>query len=116
MMKPPDFQYNMILINKEGKQVQFPFYTINKEFYERLKDHIILGVLKVNIKTKEIESIENTPQLNPNSGYYANDILKTGEKIWRYLELYKFEDLIQSSSLYHSRIDTFKDNLEGVSP
>lgn len=113
-MKLPEFRYVMILINKESKIEQYPYYVINDEFYEKLKTHLILGVLKV--KDKQIISIEQTPTLNINSGYTPPKTFEPFDKIWRYMEYFKFEDLIKSSTLYMCRLDRFQDNLEGISP
>jgi hypothetical protein len=33
--------------------------------------------------------------------------------MWRYLDLWKFEDMLTTRSIYFSRADTFKDSLEG---
>lgn len=35
------------------------------------------------------------------------------QKLWRYMDYYKFESLIESRALYFSRIDNFSDKFEG---
>lgn len=115
-MKPPEDHSVMLMINKDSQLSQYPFYTLNRDIYQRLTDHIILGVLTVNTSSKIIKAIEHTPTLNPYSGYYSNEKISESTKLWRFIELYKFKDLIEKSALYHTRIDKFKDNLEGISP
>jgi hypothetical protein len=113
-MQLPNFYYVMVLINKDNELVQYPYYVINDEFYEKLKTHIILYVIKV--VDKKIKSYEKTPIKNINSGYIPPRKFEPDDKIWRYMDFYKFEDLVQTSALYMSRIDMFPDNLEGISP
>lgn len=109
-MKLPDFRYVMILVNKENQLIQYPYYTLNNEFYEKLQTHIILGVLK--IRGEQILAVEHTPTLNINSASIPRQSFKSTDKIWRYIDFYKFKDLIESSSLYMSNLTSFKDNLE----
>ena len=39
---------------------------------------------------------------------------KPNTKIWRYMDLYKFEDLLKTRTLYCTQIDRFGDQLEGT--
>ena len=39
--------------------------------------------------------------------------LRLSEQLWRYMDFWKFEDLLQTSSLYFSRPDKFVDPFEG---
>ena len=37
-------------------------------------------------------------------------------KLWRFINLQKFEDVIITKSIFYARLDMFKDKLEGISP
>jgi hypothetical protein len=111
----PEFSYCLILIDKDGQLVQHPYYAVGKGVYSKMVNHIVLGALKIETISKNIVSIEQAPPINSLSRYIPLISLTESQKIWRYIELYKFEDLLKTSSLYFTRIDCFKDNLEGIS-
>ena len=110
----PEHHYVMITVDRNSKLNQYPYWTIDGSLYDKLINEAVLGVIKM--KNGVIDSIEQAPPENNNSRYIPRNKLKGEQKIWRYLESYKFEDLIINSSLYLSRLDQFIDNLEGVSP
>ena len=55
--------------------------------------------------------------VGPVSSVYTEDwplqVVPDNETLWRYLEFFKFEDLLKTSSLYFARPDTFDDPFEG---
>lgn len=109
-----DQHYVMITIGQNSKPNMHPYWAIDGSIYEKLRDEVVLGVIKM--KNGVIDSIEHAPTENQYSRYIPPDKLNKQQKVWRYLECYKFEDLIASSTLYLSRLDQFIDNLEGISP
>jgi len=104
----------MLLGNTESQIVQYPYYNLSREFYDKLKGHAVIGV--ITLIGEEIIGIEQAPALTHLSKYSPRQELCETQKLWRYIELFKLEDMLLNSQLYFTRIDRFKDNLEGVSP
>jgi len=51
--------------------------------------------------------------------YKKHDLINTPSQdtiIWKYMDLWKFLDLIDNKKLYLNRVDLFEDNLEGLFP
>ncbi len=113
-----EYRYVMVLINVQGKLLQLPYHVFNTEVFAKLRDHAVLGVYKYDVNKRLIfnDSIERALPYNNYSRYEPLRTLEPTQKIWRYIDLYKFEHLINSSSIYFTRIDRFKDKLEGMSP
>lgn len=112
----PNYYFTMLLVNKNSEVIQLPYYAPSLDVYKKFQDHVILGVIKHDYKTKAVVSIEQTPILNAHAGFIPPETLHDDQKLWRYMHWFKFESLIKSSQLFLSRIDMFEDNLEGVSP
>jgi hypothetical protein len=115
----PNWHKVFLMGNTESKIIQHECLYEGKAAYQKLYDHVILAQITVKGHRKEgdtYKDIENTP-----TGTFVNYLqpreqLLKSNKIWRYLNLFKFEDLIKSQTLYFTRLDQFSDKLEGVSP
>lgn len=115
----PNWYKVFLMGNSDSKIIQHECLYEGKAAYQKLYDHVIFAQITVKGQRKEgntYKDIENTP-----TGTFVNYLqpreqLLISNKIWRYLNLYKFEDLIKSQTLYFTRLDQFQDNLEGVSP
>lgn len=116
MIQNLNTQYNLVSINRNSQSTQTPFFGLTNQIINILRSEIALGVLTIDITTKTINEIENFPLLCRYSKPTSPTILSEDQKVWRYLDFKKFEDLITTSKLHFSRIDQFEDNLEGVSP
>jgi hypothetical protein len=114
----PDFYKVFLFVGTDSQHTQHPCLYEGKGAYEKLKNHVILGqitVLRNGSPSDRANNIENTPivyQVN----VLPQKILSNNQTLWRYMSRTKFEDLIRSRCLYFSRIDCFKDNLEGIAP
>jgi hypothetical protein len=114
MIFKPKFRYVMLLGNTDSQIVQYPYYNLDKEFYDKLLGHAVIGV--ITYEGEKIIGIEQAPVLTHLSRYETRKELSQTQNLWRYVELFKLEDMLLNSKLYLTRIDRFKDNLEGVSP
>lgn len=115
----PDWHKIFILAGTGSKITQHKCLYEGKGAYEKLRDHVIFAQITVrnNVedRTKHTD-IENTPVGTNISSLIPREQLLVSSTLWRYLDHFKFEDLIKSQSLYYSRLDRFEDKLEGVSP
>lgn len=110
----PNWHKIFILGNKEQQLIKHYCLYEGISGYLKTEDHVI--ICQITRKGDKHTGIEDTPTLNP---YYKSTPrvkLSEGQKIWRYMSFYKFLDLINTSNLHFSRIDQFKDKLEGISP
>lgn len=118
--KPPSWEKFFIFGGTDSKITNHSCYYEGKVAYEKLEDHVILAQITIdkddpNKKGDTYKNIENTPIIEKVSPLKTREILSNNKKIWRFINLFKFESLINSQSLYFARIDQFKDNLEGIS-
>lgn len=116
----PDGKHHKVWImgNSKGKIVQKMCLVEGKEGFQNLNDHAIIGQVNVSkVDDKDLMEIEQTPS-GPNVSHSfiepKKKLLNTNI-LWRYMELYKFKDIIENKYLHYSRLDQFSDNLEGVS-
>lgn len=114
MTNKPKFRYVMILMDKNGKIVQYPYSNLNREFYDNLLGHAVAGV--ITYEGDEVIGIEQAPALSHLSRYTPRIELCETQKLWRYIELFQLEDMLFNSKMYLTRINRFKDSLEGMSP
>lgn len=125
---------NMLVISNHGesysKEVPFRVFFLGgrdskitqiSSFYEdeitfrHIQDHVIL--MQAIIFENKITSIEYSPRINDTYFRTSNvKKLETTQKIWRYIDISKLEDLIKTKALFFNRLDRFSDSLEGVSP
>ena len=107
----------LLCIDITGKLIQIPTKILGfKEFSQCIPLVIFGAVINNNGK---IWKIENMPSLlhGDNSGYLKKpNPLSSELKIWRYMEYWKFEDMLKRNSHYLSRLDTFEDKSEGITP
>lgn len=103
--------------NTNNEIVQRKCLIEGKVAYESLKNHAILGQINVlnNDALQKVEKIklEITPISNVLSPIIPKSYVLKNNLLWRYVELYKFEDIITNKRLHYSRLDQFIDNLEG---
>lgn len=112
--RPNWYKTFMLLSTKDKKIVTHECLYEGISSYLKTEDHLIIG--QIHIRDKVHHGIEGTPNQNPYIRSTPRIKLSDGQRIWRYISLNKFEDLINSSKLYFARIDRFNDNLEGISP
>lgn len=118
VVKPNGYKV-FIMGNTKSKIIQHKCLYEGKGAYQKLYDHVILAQITVKEPRKEgdtYKDIENTPTGTRIDFLQPREQLLVSNKLWRFIDLYKFEDLIKSQSLYFSRLDQFSDKLEGVSP
>jgi len=97
-----------------------------KEMYEKLDSSFIIAQVTLHTKDHEkridgtnwdkFRDIELTPIIHDSEEYKPKEVLDNGQKIWRFMSLSKFNDIINHKHLHFSRIDQFDDKLEGMSP
>lgn len=116
----PDLHKVFLLGNRNSQIVQHDCLYEGREAQLKLKDHVILAQITVTTQEKHpndtFKHIENTPVGASFSFRQDPNILLKNSNLQRYLELFKFEDLMRCSTLYFAGLDNFKDNLEGISP
>ncbi len=107
-----------LYIDLEKKRIEKTdsWFNRGRFLYELASKNLIGAEITYDISTKEILGEELTPipfksKVNPTSRIK----LDPTQKIWRYLNVQKLSHLLKSKTLYLSRIDRFKDNLEGIS-
>lgn len=115
----PDFYKTFFLGNTKSEIVKHDCLYEGKEMFHKLKDHVIIGQLTVDKDFSKhgndaYRNFELTPIVETVSPLFPHNYLTGNDKLWRYISFEKFEHLINSKSLYFSRIDQFEDNLEGV--
>jgi hypothetical protein len=118
-IKKPDWYKAFIFAGIDSKITRHECLYEGKGAYEKLRGHVILAQITVknNVENRgQYTDIENTPVGTYRSSLTPRDHLLVSNKLWRYLDYFKFEDLIKNQSLYYSRLDKFEDKLEGVSP
>lgn len=115
----PNWYKVFVLAGTDSKISKHECLYEGKGAYEKLKDHVILSQITVRNHVEnrnQHTDIVNTP-VGTNRNYLTpRNLLLVSNRLWRYLDYFKFEDLIKSGSLYYSRLDRFQDKLEGVSP
>ncbi len=87
--------------------------------YKMLDDHVVIGQVTIHGETHTggtHGNIEHTPIVDRINSLPPHKIMSNDTRIWRYLTFEKFDDLIESQSLYFARLDQFEDNLEGTAP
>ncbi|MBL4862691.1 MAG: hypothetical protein JKY09_06720 [Crocinitomicaceae bacterium] len=105
----------LFCVNTKGEHIQIPYYALGLSAFKKSKGTVILG--NINVKDNgTMGSIENTPKIGPYSGHFPRPIVSNSTKIWRYMKLKRFEELVHDNSLAFSRIDQFDDPLEGIAP
>lgn len=100
---------------RDSKITQFSSFYEDETCYLYMQGRVILA--QIIMFEKKPVSTEYSPILNIN--YSRGQELKKLEnhqKIWRYMNFFKFEDLINSKKLFFNRLDRFEDKLEGISP
>lgn len=118
-IKKPDWHKVFLLGGTDSKITQHECLYEGTGIYEMLKDHVIFAQITVR---KDVENrnshtdIEITPGSKRIDSLTPRNQLMVSNKLWRYLDYFKFEDLIRTQCLYYSRLDKFVDKLEGVSP
>jgi len=124
-VKHPKFRKNFILAGTDSKITTHECLYEGKEMYEKLDRHFIIGQIiqkynsddKINPdQFKDYKNIELTPNINDSTPYKPKEILDNGQKIWRFMSLSKFEDILKFKRVHFARLDQFEDNLEGMSP
>jgi hypothetical protein len=113
-IEKPDWHKVFLFVGKIPGITQHTCLYEGKVAYEKLKDHLILS--QITVKGNTIIGIETTPYSKEISQLVPKETLLRDSKVWRFMSLYKFEDIINLKSLYFARLDQFKDNLEGISP
>lgn len=99
----------------DSKITQFSSFYEDETCYRYMQGRVILA--QIIMFEKKPVSIEYSPQIN--DLYFRsskNATLVESQKVWRYMDLFKLEDIIKNKSLFFNRIDKFKDDLEGISP
>ncbi len=115
----PDWHKVFIMGGTDSKIHQHECLYEGKAGYQMLYNHVIFAQITQRGERKEgdtFRNIENTPTGTFINSLTPRDQLLTSHKLWRYLNFYKFEDLIKSKTLYFTRLDQFSDKLEGISP
>jgi len=115
----PDWYKAFVFAGTDSQITQHKCLYEGKGAYEKLRNHVILAQITVrnNVEDRNQHTdIENTPVGTHISNLTPREDLLVSNRLWRYLDYFKFEDLIKSQSLYFSRLDRFQDKLEGVSP
>lgn len=115
----PNFQKVFLFAGTDSKITQHKCLYEGKAAFEKLKDHVIVAQITIfddGHHGSTYDNIEHTPVARQINSLEINDPLPNDTKIWRYLTMSKFLDLIDSASLYFARIDRFTDNLEGTAP
>lgn len=118
VVKKPKWYKVFLFAGTDSKITKHECLYEGKIAYEKLENHVIICQITVKGKRKEGDThknIELTPISKKINPLKPRKKLLNSNKIWRYLSLSKFEDIINTNSLYFSRIDQFKDKLEGVS-
>lgn len=113
-IKKPNFTKFFLFAGTDSKITQHQCLYEGKAAYQKLEDHVIFG--QITIVDGKHKGIENTPrykEINPLKPKYE---LLNSDKLWRYISLQKFEDLINSHAIFYARLDRFSDKLEGISP
>ena len=108
------FDYNLFCIDNNGQLKDIPYCYIGGDILKATRNYAIIGATKKNRSSGNIEAIENIPPIR--GGLIPREIVQEGQKLWRYIDFWKFESLVNNSMLYFTRIDQFEDNLEGVPP
>jgi hypothetical protein len=104
-----------LLGGTNSKITQFSTFYEDEITYNHIKGKVILAQI-IFFEQKHV-SIENSPILNIKyDGYSKIEKLENSNKVWRYLNFHKLEDLIKTKALYFNRLDRFDDVLEGISP
>jgi hypothetical protein len=115
----PDWHKVFIMAGTDQKIIQHECLYEGRAGYQLLYDHVIFAQITVKGEKNPgdtYKEIENTPTGTFINSLQPRESLLKSNKLWRYLNLYKFEDLISSKTLYFSRLDQFIDKLEGISP
>lgn len=112
--------YKMWIMGDTNNQlVQKKCLIEGKASYESLRNHVIL--MQINVKDNDdkkssIIEYEQTPFGSDVHYLIPKHLLLGNNILWRYMSLSKFEDIINNKHLHYSRLDQFKDNLEGQAP
>lgn len=113
-VKKPNWHKVFLFAGTDSQITQHECLYEGKVAYEKLDNHVILG--QITVQGDKHKGIEHTPivdNINPLSPRLK---LSNSSKLWRFMNLHKFEDLINSKALHYARIDQFDDKLEGISP
>ncbi|WP_339702282.1 hypothetical protein [Algoriphagus aquimarinus] len=104
-----------VLGGNDGEISQFNTFYEDEKAFIKANDHVIF--FQVIMFENKIVSHEYSPISN--NKYFRNSNnspLLANQKVWRYFNLTKFEDLIKNRTLFFNRLDRFIDKLEGISP
>ena len=113
-VKEPNWYKVFLLGGTDSQITQHKCLYEGKYAYEKLDDHVI--ICQITVEGGKHKGIEHTPIVDSTNPLKTRLKLLNSNKIWRFMSLYKFEDLINSKRLHYARIDQFEDKLEGISP
>jgi hypothetical protein len=110
----PDWYKTFLFVGTDSKITQHRCLYEGKVAFEKLANHVIIG--QITVKGEKHEGIELTPTDTYVHPLKTRKSILSGNKIWRFMNLFKFESLINTKTLHFARIDQFKDKLEGITP